>query len=308
MNLNPIRFIFLCSALCISTVAANAHVQRQPRTVSLVAVGDILLADSIEGLMRRKGVDYPFSGTQAVTRSADIAFGNLECSVSLAGSPIPKQFNFRAHPNRLKALVNAGFDVVSLANNHTWDYGRIALADTARYVRRAKIVGVGAGANRAVAHRLRIIEKNGVRIGFLAYLGLLPALIPESETEPSVAMGSVETIREEAKVARPQVDVLIVSLHAGKERAPNAMPRQKSFARAAIDGGADLVIGHHPHVVQPMVKYKGKSICYSLGNFVFSTSGRGTGALLEATLHRNGKVEARLRGLSLAGGRPTLKD
>lgn len=265
------------------------------------------MAGPMGRLMQVKGRDYPFARMAPRLRRADIAFGNLECAVATTGQPIPKQFNFRADPSTLEALVNAGFDIVSLANNHAWDYGRGALAETVRRVRKAGIVPVGAGDNRAEAHKLVTLRKNGQKIGFLAYLGLLPALIPESETEPSLAMASVETIQKEVAAARPQVDVLIVSLHAGQEMAAYITPRQRAFAQAAIDAGADLVIGHHPHVVQPLVTYRGKPICYSLGNFVFSTTGRGSGALLEATLLPGGKVKARIRQLDLSGGQPRLR-
>ena len=138
----------------------------------------------------------------------------------------------------------------------------------------------------------------------LAADGLRPPLIPEAKTEPSLAIASVEAITREARAAKSQVDVLIVSLHAGEEGSQLITPRQRSFARAAVYGGADLVIGHHPHVVQKSEVYRGKQIFYSLGNFVFSPAGRGTGALLDATLYPNGKITATLRRLSLAGGRP----
>jgi len=204
----------------------------------------------------------------------------------------------------LLVLRETGFDVVSTANNHTWDYGRAAMLQTVQNVRKLGINSVGAGANSAEAHRLVILRRNGLRIGFLAYLGLLPPLIPEAKTEPSLAIASVEAITREARAAKSQVDVLIVSLHAGEEGSQLITPRQRSFARAAVYGGADLVIGHHPHVVQKSEVYRGKQIFYSLGNFVFSPAGRGTGALLDATLYPNGKITATLRRLSLAGGRP----
>jgi poly-gamma-glutamate synthesis protein (capsule biosynthesis protein) len=265
-----------------------------------------MLAGPMGELMAKRGRGYPFALMKPILRKADIAFGNLECSVADVGAPIEKKFRFRAEPRRIRVLREAGFTVVSLANNHAWDYGRDALLETVRDVQRTGVRTVGAGANRTEAHALQIFVRKGVRIGFLAYLGLLPPLIPESDRAPCLSMASDAAIRHEVREARAQVDVLIVSLHAGKEGAPDATPIQRGFARTAIDAGADLVIGHHPHVRQPLVRYHHGLICYSLGNFVFSTTGRGTGGMLEATLGKKGVLSARLVPLTLDGPQPRL--
>ncbi len=277
----------------------------EAQTVHLRAVGDILLAGPMARVLRREGRDYPFARMHDTLRGADLTFGNLECCLSRRGAPIPKQFNFRGDPEDAAVLKANGFAIVSLANNHAWDFGRDALLDTVQTVRATGVKTVGAGPNRREAHRLVVVERKGLRIGFLAYLGLIPALVNESETEPTLSMASVPTIRREVAAARKQVDLLIVSLHAGQEGAPLPTPRQRSFAEAAIDAGADLVIGHHPHVRQPLMHYHGKPICYSLGNFVFSPEGRGSGAMLDATLTRH-HVDARLVSLVLDGPQPHL--
>lgn len=288
-----------------TAISSRHKVSAKARPVRIVAVGDINLAAGVGRVMQVKGIRYPFAPTRAMLRGADIAFGNLECSVAKCGTALPdKKFTFRADPKMTPALADAGFDVVSLANNHAWDYGRDALAETVNNVRGVGVLTVGAGANREAAHALTIVERNGLKIGFLAYLGMLPPLVPESDTLPSLAMASVEVIKEEVEAARDSVDILIVSLHAGKEMAPKPTARQKTFARAAIDAGADMVIGHHPHVVQEMETYRDKPICYSLGNFVFSVGGKGTGAMLDATLYPDRRIVAKLRPLVLAGVQP----
>lgn len=265
-----------------------------------------MLAGPMGQVLAKRGRDYPFHAMKPILRHADIAFGNLECCIATCGRPIPKQFNFRAAPTGALAVAEAGFTIVSLANNHAWDYGREALEETVLRVRNVGVIPVGAGKNRREAHTLRILRRNGLRVGFLAYLGLIPALVPEAEDAPSLAIGSEDAIRNEVQAARANVDVLVVSLHAGKEGAPKPTPRQRAFAQAAIEAGADLVIGHHPHVVQPMERYKGKPICWSLGNFVFSTSGRGSGAMLDAILSPQGCISARLHRLNLNGAQPHL--
>ena len=293
---------FALSLLCLLRMANSPE---YAQTVHLRAVGDILLGGPMARVLEQKGRAYPFKAMRSTLRATDITFGNFECSMSTRGKPIPKQFNFRADPQYAPVLKENGFTIVSTANNHTWDYGREALQDTVQLVRKTGVLTVGAGSNRAQAHRLVVITRKGLRIGFLAYLGLIPALISESETLPSVSMASIEAIRTEVADARNQVDVLIVSLHAGQEGAPQPTPRQRGFAQAAIDAGADLVIGHHPHVRQPLVIYHGKPICYSLGNFVFSTAGRGSGAMLDATLSRH-HVVAHLVPLTLDGPQTRL--
>jgi poly-gamma-glutamate capsule biosynthesis protein CapA/YwtB (metallophosphatase superfamily) len=295
---------FLSILLFSSVLATQPALSPKPNTVRLVAVGDIMMAGPMAKLMDQKGRGYPFAPLKPTLRQADIAFGNLECSVSVGGEPLEKQFTFQVDPRRVRVLAESGFDIVSLANNHTWDYGRDCLLQTVQNVRKTGVNAVGAGANRAEAHRLVILRRKGLKIGFLAYLGLLPPLVAESPTLPSVAMASVDGIKADVQKAKSQVDVLIVSLHAGEEGSQTITPRQRSFAHAAVDAGAHLVIGHHPHVVQKSELYKGKPIFYSLGNFVFSTSGRGSGALLEADLGANGKVSTKLRRLSLSGGCP----
>lgn len=315
--LRPVVLSVLLLRVPVVPAMAQQSLQREgppvtregARPVRLVAAGDINLAASVGRVMAVRGMRYPFASTRPLLRAADIAFGNLECCVAQGGAPLPdKQFTFRAHPRTARALADAGFDIVSLANNHAWDYGREALAETIRHVRAAGVAVVGAGDNSVRAHALKVLQRNGLRVGFLAYLGMFPPLLPESAELPSVAMASIACITREVRAASRQVDFLIVSLHAGKELAKRPTARQRALATAAIDAGADIVLGHHPHVVQPMEVYRDRIICYSLGNFVFSAGGRGSGALLDATLYPDGAIRARLRPLILAGVQPRLAD
>lgn len=240
--------------------------------VTLIAVGDVCLARGVESIMAMRGRGYPFAAMKNELRRADIAFCNLECCIALSGEAVPKKYNFRARPHAAVALREAGFDVVSLANNHSEDFGREALAETIRRVRAEGIQTVGAGLDPADAHALRIVNVRGLRVGFLAYLGLFPPILPNRDGEPAVAMADMDVIGREVKAARSQVDVLVISLHAGKEYSFRHNRRQREIAHAAIDSGADMVIGHHPHVVQDSEVYKGRPIFYSLGNFVFDPS------------------------------------
>jgi poly-gamma-glutamate synthesis protein (capsule biosynthesis protein) len=258
--------------------------------------------------MRAKGDTFPFLPMMRILQRADIAFVNLECVLAESGRPIPKQYNFRGSPKGAKALRDAGIDIVSQANNHAWDFGPSALAETAGHLAEAGIVNVGGGRTLEEAHRLRVVERNGLKIGFLAYLGMFPPLMPMRSGRPGIAMGYPDVVSREVAAARRKVDVLVVSMHAGVEGARRHSPRQQRIARAAVDAGADLVIGHHPHVVQDVEIYRGKPIVYSLGNFVFDPSasaravnGRGWSALLLAELQKGCPpktvlVDLRIRG------------
>lgn len=300
----------LCALLALATPAfAGAD-----RPVTLVAVGDICLAGGVERAAASASSTYPFTHMRSRLRGADIGFGNLECTLSSRGSPIPKTYNFRARPAWAKRLASAGFDVLSLANNHSQDYGRTALGDTVAHLRNAGIRPVGAGGTLAEAQALRVMTVRGLRVGFLAYLGMFPPLLPLIAREPSVAMGYPSTVRRCVAAARPKCDVLVVSLHAGKEMTLQPSGRQREIARAAIDAGADLILGHHPHVVQPLERYRSKPICYSLGNFVFNPSPsflrnpKGPwSAMCVAELGRGRAVNARLVPLLIANRQPRLR-
>jgi len=301
-----IAAIAMAASFCVRSYAAPT-----PPRVRLVAVGDICLAGGVERGAVRSGSSYPFTRMLNDLRGADIAFGNLECALSSRGSRIPKRYNFRARPAWAARLAAAGFDVLSLANNHTQDYGRAALGDTVTHVQRAGIRAVGAGLTRAAAHAVQIVTVRGLRVGFLAYLGMFPPLLPVVSDSPSVAMGYPESVRRDVALARGKVDILLVSLHAGREMTLQPSARQKEIAHAAADAGADLVIGHHPHIVQPSERYRGARIFYSLGNFVFSPSAsvlrRPDGpwsAMCVAEVGRGRKVEARLVPLLIVDRQP----
>lgn len=242
--------------------------------ISLAFVGDVMLARSVGKKIASLGVDYPFSKTRHILSSADITFANLEGV--LTGSKITgssKAFIFCSPPSFGEGLQKGGIDIVSLANNHANDGGTKGLIETIETLEKLGIKYVGAGRNHLGARSLRIIEVKGKKIGFLAYTdlansGLLAASATSSR--PGVASAQTKAVFEEIKTAKRKVDLLVVSFHWGVEYQigePNA--RQKSLAYRCIDEGADMIVGHHPHVLQKVEVYKGKTIAYSLGNFVF---------------------------------------
>ena len=227
--------------------------------------------------IRRYGPSYPFQLVADALRQADIAFANLEAPITEGGVPANKDYVFRAPASAAESLAAAGIDVVSLANNHALDYGPEGLSDTMAALQSSGIVYVGAGPDEAAARRPAIVTVKGLRLAFLSYVntpddsvsGFSVASTAATVDRAGVAWATPEAVAQDVAQAARQADIVIVSLHTGFEyrEAPNAL--QLQLAHAAIDAGASLVLGHHPHVLQGIEEYKGGLIAYSLGNFVF---------------------------------------
>lgn len=221
--------------------------QKAESPIILMFVGDIMLDRGVEWEIQKNGDDWtwPFHHIAEIIQQADLAFGNLESQISDKGTNVGSIYSFRADPKSIEGLTYAGFDILSVANNHRFDYTREAFEDSISRLSKAGIT--------PVADSLVIKETKGVSIGFLAY------------QEWGMPQGFEEQIRR----AKTQTDLLFVSLHAGEEYQKQPSATQKTLAKAAIGAGADLVVGHHPHVLQPLEQYKNGWIVYSLGNFVF---------------------------------------
>lgn len=237
--------------------------------IELVAVGDIMLSRTVEERMDVLGSSYPFVPTADLISSADIAIGNLESPLSAEGDPIGKRFVFRAHPRHIAGLAWAGFDVLSLANNHLLDFGHQGLAQTMEVLRDNGLAYVGAGASYEEAHRPLIREAKGIRVAFLAYAAIRWRGSHEVPTVERIAFAEVESVREDVRRAKQEADLVVVIMHLGTEYQAYPDEEQLAVSRAAIEAGACLVIGHHPHVVQGTAVYGEGFVAYSLGNFVF---------------------------------------
>lgn len=247
---------------------AENNIKTEDPLIHLVVVGDIMLSRNVgQKMLKYKDYQYPFLATQDFLKSADIAFGNLE-SPLLAGPQVESSsLIFRADPECAPALVASGFNVLSLANNHIMNQGPEGLLNTLVLLTEAGAKGVGAGTERGKAHQAAIIEKNGLKVAFLAYA--YPGNQEAQADAPGVAIMKIADLEQDLKEAKDEADVVIVSMHAGTEYSREPNQKQIDFGHAAIDHGADLVIGHHPHWIQPIEKYKNKYIIYSLGNFIF---------------------------------------
>lgn len=263
--------IFSISGASISQISS---VNQNAQPIVLMATGDIMLGRGVEYMINKYGqgdFNFPFLKIKDYLNKADILIGNLEGPISSRGLKVGSIYSFRFSPTSTLALKNAGFDVLSIANNHMLDYQAIALGDTMANLSQAGIDYIGAGNSEAEAFGLKIKEIQGVKIGFLSFENLGPANWKAGQDKTGMAWigWDFAKIKEIIKQSKQQVDILTVSLHAGQEYQPLPDDFQKAFGKMAIDAGADLIIGHHPHVSQPLEKYNNGWIAYSLGNFIF---------------------------------------
>jgi len=271
---------FLAAAGCVAPVdapspspspspAASPAVTPAPSgVVTINAVGDLMLDRDVAALMEREGALYPFERVLPLLADADITIGNMEGTFTDRGEPAAKTYTFRTPPRFAAGLATAGIDIVSLANNHTTDFGEISLMDTIRALDEAGVRHAGAGENVTAAAQPVILEAKGLRVALLSYTAI-PGSIAAGDAHAGVAWGDEDTIAQGVAAARSQADVVVVALHAGVEYQDDPSPEQQSLARAAIDAGAALVLGHHAHVLQGWEWYRGGLIVYGLGNFVF---------------------------------------
>ena len=265
--------------------------------VRIALVGDVML-DQTPGRLIRKGVD-PLRHFASLLKQHDIRVANLETVVATVGQAVPdKIYTFRAHP-RVLSVVKRHFDAVSLANNHTGDFGRQALVQMLREIDASGLGRFGAGMDLQGAHQPWIVERQGLKIAFLGYNEFFPRSFEADYDRPGIAWSDDDQVVLDIQWARARwgADVVIPFMHWGVEYEPLASDRQRQLAQRMIDAGADAVVGTHPHVTQQVETYKGKPIFYSLGNFVFDGFTRAehnTGWLLSLRVDRQGVRDWRI--------------
>jgi poly-gamma-glutamate synthesis protein (capsule biosynthesis protein) len=255
---------------------------------ALLATGDVA--------PRRADLASMFAKVRGALRGGDLVLGQLETTLSERGSPAPNaKLAMRAPPEAARAIAEAGYDVVSFAGNHCLDFGPDAFFDTLHHAHAAGLAVCGAGADIAAARRPAIMTVGGTRVAVLAYSSILPqgywaearrpgcapmraiTAYEQIETDQPGTPARVHTfpdradlraLRADVRAARAAADVVVVSVHWGIHFVPAEIADyQRDIAWAAIDDGADAILGHHPHILKGVEIYKGRPIFYSLGNF-----------------------------------------
>ena len=245
--------------------------------VTIAFAGDVLLAGSSGAAIDRHGVHWPWERVREAFSRADYVVVNLETAVarSTTGRPEDKQFVFRADPRTLEGLAAAGVDLVSLANNHTLDYGPDALIETLEHLDAHGVARVGAGRNAGEAYRPVVVTFGELRIGFLGVSRVYPfSHWAATGSRPGVASGydyAVDQVVAAVDELATSVDAVIVLVHWGPELAEAPRQIDLDFADALLERGVRAVIGHHPHVLQGF-RFDGGAgqlVAWSLGNFIF---------------------------------------
>lgn len=266
------------------TAPPTVDVTRSGRATVLFT-GDLMLARSIGDLILAEGPQAPWEGIAEELAAADLRVGVLETAVGSAGVPEDKAYTFQAPPEAAGSLAAGGFDVVTLANNHSYDFGAEGLLETLDLVSGAGVRTVGAGEDLRSARSGVVLGAEGVEVGFLGYVA-----IPDDwtgyrnrdwaalEDRPGVAWADPALIAEDVARLAEEADHVVVLLHAGDEGSTVVNPVQQAAAEAALEAGASAVVGSHPHVLQGWSLEDGQLVAWSLGNTVFD----GFGAIPES--------------------------
>lgn len=251
--------------------AKKAEAEQFKKSIRITFAGDAMMDWSVKETVKQKGPDYPFLHIKEELSSSDLSVVNLETAITTDGVKVPKEYNFRSDPISLKGLKNAGFQLVSLANNHSFDYGQSGFTDTLSNLKIYQLDYMGGGTNKAEAYGAKTYTIKGRSIKLLAFSRVLPDFTwLATDTKPGLANGyDLSLIQNTIEKEKKDADFLFVYIHWGVETKRSPEAYQREWAKTMIDSGADGVIGSHPHVLQGFEYYKGKPIAYSLGNFLF---------------------------------------
>lgn len=246
------------------------RVRASESRTTFVAVGDIMLSRGVAAAINRAGSpDMVFKPLEDLLLASDFNFGNLESPVSGNDSRLGKGLVFNARADHASVLSRYKFNVLNLANNHALDQGVAGLRNTRKFLDEKGLIHLGTGDDLNEAWKYKVYESKGVRI---AFIGASYASINDGGVARNDYVARIEDhdrLAASVRAARDDSDLVVVTMHAGIEYVRRPEKGQIEFAHAAIDAGADIVIGAHPHWPQIVEEYKGRMIYYSLGNFVF---------------------------------------
>lgn len=249
-----------------STCEVIWPMQKQLR---IAAVGDLMLSGGYWEQVRKNETDDLFRNVAPLLDDADVAVGNLEGPLTeRASAGPPWRFCLHGHPAYAQVLRKAGFGVLCLANNHMMDYGWEGVEESIQTLSEAGIHTFGAGVNLSMARNPLRLSLAGLRVAFLGYTDV-PVNLPvfATESRPGVLAAEPQAMIEDIRSAKQGSDVVVVSLHWGHEMFPYPTTRQRKLARELISAGANVILGHHPHVLQGVEQVNEGIVAYSLGTY-----------------------------------------
>lgn len=262
--------------------------------LTVMVVGDTMLDDLALPYIKKYGYEYPLAGVKELLLASDIVNANLETAVTdECRRAKKKKFAYFMKPEGLTALKGAGINVVALANNHVFDCGEKGLETSLRHLDEAGIAWYGAGFGD-MRHRGIVVDVKGTKVGFMGWYSSR-----QEVGAGGTAHMTEEAVQKDIAILKRAADVVIVTFHWGKNYKSKIGKKQVRFGRLAVDAGADAVIGHHPHIPQPMESYKGRPIVYSVGNFAFATGNNRAAEALAARLTIDKKKISRLELIPL---------
>lgn len=278
-------------------------------------VGDIMMTRSIEQVGERKGYEYFFENVSHLWKNSDYVLGNLENAVLEIDesnyNKADKEIHLATKPKAVDAIKDSGFDIVSLANNHTADYSREGVLSTINVLKDIDIKYIGAGENIKEAIKYDITEVNGIKIATIAISDVVPRSASATSEQPGILSTYYDGYIEIINKASKETDITIVVSHWGEEYTlESASNRQSELAKSFINAGADIVIGGHPHVLQPIELYKDGIIFYSLGNFIFDQGFSRTkdSMVVNYTIDSNGDGQFEIIPIRINEGKPCVTD
>lgn len=269
-------------------------------TYRLGFVGDIMLDRSVRQVVNRENITYKslFTEVEKKLQSYDMLFGNLEGPISATGTNQGSVYSFRMDPIVGSTLKELGFDVISIANNHSFDWGVYAFKETLEILTKNNIVYIGGGKNEKEAYTPYIKTlPDGTTIAMLGLSQFGSGYMRAKEKSAGIAIIDKDFITAAVEILSTQYDIVVVSMHFGEEYEPLPNKYQKTIAEAIIDAGGDVVVGHHPHVLQPLETYKNGYIAYSMGNFIFDQNFSNetmTGGILVVSIKNKEIIDAHI--------------
>ena len=271
-------FIFSPKLLHDSPLPLKLPIAENKNEIEIILVGDIMLSRSV-GTKMSESEDWalPFRKLGNLLRSVDLTFGNLESPFLNTGDRVTEGLSFKTEPQAVEGLALAGFDILSTANNHAFDQGKEGVEFTKSWLAQNGMLGIGTGSTTQETHAPAIFTVNEKKIGFLAYTYF--------KRRPYIADLDIDQMQKDVASLKDKAEFIIVSMHAGTEYVAMPTQEQKDFAHAAIDAGADVVVGHHPHWVQPIERYATLSPSPLRGEGASAESGSGEGGTGSSNYH-----------------------